>query len=414
MTAHLCRSLAPFLLSPTLGPKSPPVFLQLPIVRCFTMGRASVAVFAIISGYVNALKPTRQTRAGQQEGALLAISRSAYRRTGRFLLPVVAATLFSWFACQLGAYKLARTTDSQWIRDTSPAASPSFAAAFVDLFRNLVNTWTDGGNIYDPIQWTMTYLLRASMLVYYTLFATAFIQPRYRIAIYAIMEFYYWWMGDAVIGINIFAGMIMAELTNSPEVQEYVERRPLSTALLSSCSILLGLLAISYPEEHADWAAWSHSMTQFGHYIFPAGSEHARFYPGLGAQLLCYGIMFNQTAKRLFSSAWPCFLGKVSFGVYLTHAPLMRTTLAWALWGLSTRPPWPGNDKDGKPLPQPWTPMASPWVAALAIPLWYVLLYRVAILWVSHVDPFCAWVTGWVEERIWREENRSEKQALQA
>lgn len=378
------------------------------------MGRASVAVFAIISGYVNALKPTRQARGGQANEALIAIAKSAYRRTGRFLLPVVVATLISWLICQFGAYKLARVVDSQWIRDTSAPASPNFAAAFTDLFHNLVSTWTTGANIYDPIQWTMAYLLRGSMLIYYTLFATTFVQPRYRIMIYAALEFYYWCMGDAVIGINVFAGMIMAELTYDPDVQEYVESKPLATSFLSSCSILLGVLAISYPEEHAEWSSWSSSMLQFGHHIFPAGSDFARYYPSVGAQLICFGVMFNQTARNLFSGSWPCFLGKVSFGVYLTHAPLIRTVLTWVLFGLSTRPPWPGNDKDGNPLPQPWTPMTSPWIAVFAIPLWYLLLYRVAILWVAYVDPMCARIMNWVEAKTLKDESISEKQNLLA
>ena len=114
--------------------------------------------------------------------------------------------------------------------------------------------------------------------------------------------------------------------------------------------------------------------------------------------------MFNVTARKLFSSSLTCFFGKVSFGVYLTHAPLIRTVLTWLLFGFSTRPPWPGNDKEGHPLPQPWTPMGSPWLAVFAIPLWYLLLYKCATLWVAHVDPLCAAFSAWIEEKIWRTE----------
>ena len=206
----------------------------------------------------------------------------------------------------------------------------------------------------------------------------------------------------------------MAELTYSPAVQEYIEDRPVTFAVLSSSSIVLGIFTISYPEENPEWADWSKGMLQLGHYIFPAGSEFNRFYPGMGAQLICFGIMFNATAKRLLSTAWPCYLGKVSFAIYLLHAPLLRTVLTWMLFGLSHRPPSPGADKEGEPLPQPWVPLFSRWATFVLIPLFYVILYRTAALWVHYVDPFCGRVTNWIEERIFRDESKNEKQTAPA
>ena len=201
----------------------------------------------------------------------------------------------------------------------------------------------------------------------------------------------------------------MAELTYYPEVQDFVESRPVLTSLLTSMSIFLGLISISYPEDHPEWAVWSKAMLNLGHYIFPRGSEYARFYPALGAQLICYGVMFNKTARAIFSSSWPCFFGRVSFAVYLIHAPLIRTILTWGLWGMSTRPPSPGKNKDGHQIAQPWTPMGSKWVAFALIPLYYIILYRLALLWVAHVDPLCGRITNWVEEKIFRNENQVEK-----
>ena len=196
VTAHVTRSLAPFLLRPALEAHGGAVLFQLPVLRTFVMGRPSVAAFAILAGFVNALKPIRQTRAGQIDAALSGIAKSAYRRTGRFIIPAVVSTTLSWLICQFGAYALAHVVDSQWIRDTSPTPSPSFAAAFTDLFRNLRTTWTNGSNEYDRIQWTLCYLLRGSMLVYLTLFATAYIEPHFRYLVYAILYFYYYSMGD--------------------------------------------------------------------------------------------------------------------------------------------------------------------------------------------------------------------------
>ena len=418
--------------------------MQLPFLRCLIMGRASVAAFAILSGYVNALKPTRQARTGQIDAMLAGVAKSAFRRTGRFIIPALLATTGSWLLCQFGVYNLGRVVDSHWVRDTSPRPSGSLPGALYDLFHALLTTWTNGANQYDRIQWTLTFLLRGSMLVYLALFATAYVSPRYRIWVYAGMFCYYWALGDgepgrlshslfsstlgglwttnadivirgtAVIGINIYAGLIMSELTHSPEVTEYVEARPVSFSVLSTSMIFAGLLAISFPEEHPEWAAWSRAMLRLGGYLFPHGAEFARFYPGLGAQLICLGVLLNGPAKRALSAAWPCFLGRVSFAIYLLHAPLLRTVLVWMLYGLSRRPPSPGKDEQGHPLPQPWVPLLSKWALVICIPVWYVLLYRLAALWVAHVEPFCGRVTNWIEERIFRDDSRVEKPISQA
>ncbi len=179
-----------------MSDKLPPMLFQLPFVRCLVMGRASVAAFALLAGYVNSLKPIKQSRAGNIESALTGIARSSFRRTGRFVLPAVIATTFSWFLCQLGAYKVANLADSAWIRDTSPEPSASFTFAFYDLVANLGSTWIDGFNDYDKIQWTLTYLLKGSMTTYLTLIALIYVKPRWRVAVLVGLYYFMWKCGD--------------------------------------------------------------------------------------------------------------------------------------------------------------------------------------------------------------------------
>lgn len=196
VTAHISRALAPHLLSPAMSEKLPPMLFQLPFIRCLVMGRASVAAFALLSGYVNSLGPIKKARAGNLEGALSGIAKSAFRRTGRFVIPAVLATTLSWLACQFGAYNVARAASSNWIRDTSPEASPSFALALYDLFSSVGRTWLDGANQYDKIQWTLTFLLKGSMETYLTLFATIYVKPRWRMLILIGLYYFKWKLGD--------------------------------------------------------------------------------------------------------------------------------------------------------------------------------------------------------------------------
>ncbi|MCJ1472706.1 hypothetical protein MMC13_001355 [Lambiella insularis] len=414
VTAHITRALAPVMLSPAMSETLPPMILQLPFLRVFFMGRASVAIFAILSGYVNALKPIRQTKSGQVDFALSNVAKSAFRRTARFIIPAVLATTLSWFICQFGGYGLTQDVDSAWIRETSPLPSSSFAGALYDLFNNLVTTWTDGGNQYDRIQWTLCYLLRGSMLVYVTIVATAYVQSKYRMLIYTALYLYYWRMGDPVIGMNIYAGMLLAELTFDPDVQSFVVDHSHLSSFLSFPLMILGTYIISYPEENPEWATWSNGLLRLGYHIFPDGAEFARFYPALGTNILLLGIFFNATAKRLFASQALCWLGKMSFAVYLIHGPLIRSVLTWMLYGASAQPLPLGKDDNGNDLPPAWIPLVSRWLVFFILPVFYILLYRLAQLWTCYVEPWCGLATSLIEEKVFRDDSRLEKSVLLA
>lgn len=195
VNAHVSRSVAPILLSPAYE-NGDTMFWQLPFIRNIFMGRPSIAVFVIVSGYVNSLRTIRLTREGQADIALPLVAKTTFRRTGRFVLPAVAITTLTWLLCQLGGFRLAEIIEWAWIRDTSPLQSTDTLTSFYDLFMALGKTWTDGLNLYDPVQWTLVFLLRGSMLVYLTLFGTAYVRPKYRYGLYMLMYSYYFWMGD--------------------------------------------------------------------------------------------------------------------------------------------------------------------------------------------------------------------------
>ena len=216
----------------------------------------------------------------------------------------------------------------------------------------------------------------------------------------------------ALVGFNVFCGIILAEVSLDKDIQEFVERHPYARAFGSACCIILGLFFCSYPEEKPEWARWSNSMTKMGHYMFPAGVEYARYYPGLGSNVLTVGVMFNDTAKKVLSQRLFLFLGKNSFPIYLLHAPLIRTVLTWVLFGFSSRPNEGKDDKGHQRWG--WLPVANTWVVLIAVPVFYVFLYRVANLWSNYVDPFCGKVTQWFEDLVFRDDAKasSEKPIL--
>ncbi|KAL9046099.1 MAG: hypothetical protein Q9214_000980 [Letrouitia sp. 1 TL-2023] len=248
-------------------------------------------------------------------------------------------------------------------------------------------------------------------MTYLTLFATVYIKPKWRMLIIACLYYFKWKSGDALVGFNIFCGMLLAELSIDQDVASFAAAHPFIQSIGSSLTIIVALYFCSYPEENASWTRWSDGLTKLGHYMFPATVEYARYYPGLGADLLALGILFNTTAKKILSSSFLCWMGKLSWPVYLLHAPLIRTVLTWVLFGASTRPPQ-GKDQQGNQLPPGWLPIANRWVVMFAIPLFYVFLYRVAGLWAQYVDPKCTQVTQWFEELVFRDDAKDEKPIL--
>jgi hypothetical protein len=210
----------------------------------------------------------------------------------------------------------------------------------------------------------------------------------------------------AVIGINIYAGLLLAELNFEPQCQDFISAHPHITSLVSPVLMFIGMYSASYPEMHPEWAGWSTGMLTFGRYIFPLGVEFGRFYPALGANLIVLGIFFNDTAKRILSHPALCWLGRLSLGIYLLHPILIRTVLTWMLYGFSSWPPSPGKDDEGKDIFGGWIPLTSGWVVVFALPVFFFLLLRLAQLWAEHVDPWCAEATNWLERKTFTDETK--------
>lgn len=165
---------------PSDNSKSSSRLLQWPYIRVLIQGRIGVAIFSLVTGYVCALKPIRQAKQGNYEAALVTISKSAFRRVPRLILPTTIATIAIWFLSQFGVFLIAKNTDGFWIAYTSPEMTPYFGASLRKLAFNIIETWEWGRNIYDPNQWTLQPLLKGSMLVYIVTMATIYLQPRYR------------------------------------------------------------------------------------------------------------------------------------------------------------------------------------------------------------------------------------------
>lgn len=188
---HLARAWDYDLFSPRDNEDTPPRILQWPILRIPWQGRIGVTIFAFLTGYVCALKPLKQSRAGDTTGAFTTVAKSAFRRPPRLIFPATIALLISWLVAQFGGFVVANRSDCWWCRYAAPELEDSFWKEIVRLGVNFLSTWTTGYMAYDDHQWALLPLLLASMLVFILLVATMFMQFRYRVLVYVGMMLYF-------------------------------------------------------------------------------------------------------------------------------------------------------------------------------------------------------------------------------
>ena len=194
---HLCTSFVPWLHQPALDPKTAPHLFQLPFFRLVVGGRSAVALFFLITGYVNSIGPIGKSRAGNPDAAFNGIARSALARSGRLVLPTIAATAVSWFVANVNGYHMTKHVDSTWIRQGFHRQEPTPWAAIKSLGRAITQTWTIGWDEYDGTQWTLHLFLEGAMLVYTTMFATVLVKPKARFIIYGALYAYFWAVGTS-------------------------------------------------------------------------------------------------------------------------------------------------------------------------------------------------------------------------
>lgn len=151
---------------------------------------------------------------------------------------------------------------------------------------------------------------------------------------------------------------------------------------------------MSFPSEYSQDAAWSRFLYDLGTNITPGHSELARFWPGIGAQILCASIMVSQTLRQLLSGELLAYLGGISFSLYLLHGTLMRTVLAWMTFGPAIL--------SGRDLVPPSGYYAQPgdgWFL-LILPLFLAFLMAVVHIWSVKVEPIFARATKNLEDLV--------------
>jgi hypothetical protein len=151
---------------------------------------------------------------------------------------------------------------------------------------------------------------------------------------------------------------------------------------------------MSYPSDFAKDAAWSRNLTALAGKITPSYGDVVRFWASIGGQLLCLSVYFSPPLQRIFSLPILCYLGSISFSMYLLHGQLMRSVLAAIVFGPAALRGQYHKGGDGfsrYPIPPQWT-------LFFTLPLFVAILMACVHVWATKVEPIFARTTKALEE----------------
>lgn len=198
-----------------------------------------------------------------------------------------------------------------------------------------------------------------------------------------------------MVGVNVFAGILLVELHHS--------RFPL---LLSSYShlfapplVLTGLFLMSFPSQFQPWTYWSNFLLQACYKIAPDNIEVGRFWPTIGAQLLTLAIVLSPHLRRGLSHRWLLWLGKISFPLYLLHGSFMRSILAWMLFYGQHLMIVEEDRVAVLRYPLPGIPRFI-----IVMPIFLGIFFAATHFWAIKVEPWFAWMTEKAQKAMFTKE----------
>jgi peptidoglycan/LPS O-acetylase OafA/YrhL len=279
------------------------IILKTPL-HLLVSGNFSVCIFFVVSGFVLGAKFFRT-------GKRSVVVASAWRRYARLELPVLASVLLSYAVIRFGllhSQAAAAITGSTWLHDLWHI-TPSLPGA---LYHAAIGVFVDGASQYNTVLWTMQTELVGSFLAFGLLLAVG--RWRYRWLVYA---------GLAVVLLNSYllcfvAGIAMCDWYMARAHKAELPKPvwiPLVASSLLLGSVPVGMLAGTMFSGLPSWLGYGMNVSNRLHI--------------LGAVGLVCALMATPLLQKAFEWRPALALGRISFGLYLTHLLVIGSFSCW-------------------------------------------------------------------------------------
>ena len=303
-------------------------FVCLPGIRIlFSGGHFGVAIFFVISGYVLSAKPLSLIHAAETTQLADNLGSALFRRWLRLFIPVICTT-FLWM--------------TSWhlfgIKSGNPIAAPPERTYFDEIwkwycdFKNYAFVFNDKyENAYNDHTWSIPLEFRGSIVVYTTLLALSRCRRNARLSCEAALIFYFlyivdgWYCALFMMGVFLSDLDLLASKNNLPSI--IAQLQPLRDwgifYLLLGISLYLGgVPSITDDVPHLRKTPGWYYLS----FLKPQAVYDIRwFFRFWAATLAMISIPRISWLQGFFETPFCQYLGKVSFGFYLVHGPVLWT-----------------------------------------------------------------------------------------
>ena len=339
---------------------------QLPIIRLLYDGGPMVPIFYVTSGCALSLKPLSHLHKEEWQDFGSTISSATFRRAFRLFLPSIAVSFLAMLFTQVGVYNHPYPfLDDNALHINRPQRLPNIAAQYLDWLNWVATQLLYSEDMFHPLSgatasnygfqlWTISTEFYASMALFITLVGLAHLTvSRRQIMLFGLCAFAFyidqWDIACFMAGISITELSLLAktrdnEYREPPSLPVYRHgifiSRCLPTVRKHAFALLFvaALFIASYPSKQAS----ENSIYQ----PFSALVDSVRFWESIGAVFILASTSKLGFMQKVFTSAIPRYLGRVSYGIYLTHVVFLNV-LGWRLvpwiWNITGDEEWWGR-----------------------------------------------------------------------
>lgn len=300
-------------------------FACLPFIRTFfSGGHYAVSVFFVLSGYVLSAKPLVLINDGDYVKLGDNMSSALFRRWLRLFIPVIGTTfvyITIWHVFGIHAMPdpQGNYRDEVW----------NWYAEFKNfsfIFRMGGEPWFS----YNFHSWSIPVEFKGSIVVYTTLMAFSRCTRNARLWCEFGLIVYFMWIADGWFCALFMAGVLISDLellaldNNLPRFLYKIEPYKTTVSyILLCCSIYLG----GVPAQNRDVTNLRNSPGWYYlSFLKPqAVFDYKWFYLFWAAIFLVVSIPRLPWLKAFFETRFNQYLGRISFGFYLIHGPVLWT-----------------------------------------------------------------------------------------